>query len=79
MSDQNAKKGQRVLPIGEGPLGFIVYFDFKPGWDQERVKQGPAGFIDTMRKEPTFVNFFRLQDRANPNRVVLYETWNCSK
>ena len=79
MSDQSVTKEERVVSIGEGPLGFIVYFDFKSGWDQERAKQGPADFIDTMRQEPTFVNFFRMQDRANPNRVVLYETWNCSK
>jgi quinol monooxygenase YgiN len=69
-----------MAPVGAGNLlGFIVRFDFKPGWQEERKKQGLVDFIDTMIQEPTFVNFFRLEDRANPNRVVLYETWNCSK
>jgi quinol monooxygenase YgiN len=79
MSDQTVTKEQRMVAVGEGPLGFIVHFDFKPGWQEERAKHGRTDFIDTMRKEPTFVNFFRLEDRTNPNRVVLYETWNCSK
>ena len=67
------------MPVGETPLGFIVHFDFKPGWEEERARQGYVDFIETMRQEPTFVNFFRLEHRANSNRVVLYETWNCSK
>jgi quinol monooxygenase YgiN len=79
MSDQSVGKEPRVVPVGAGPLGFIVHFDFKPGWEEERTRQGYIDFIETMRQEPTFVNFFRLEDRANPNRVVLYETWNCSK
>jgi quinol monooxygenase YgiN len=79
MSDQSVSKEQHVVPVGKGPLGFIVHFDFKPGWEQEWAKQGSVGFIDTMRQESTFVNFFRLADRTNPNRVVIYETWNCSK
>lgn len=79
MSDQSVTKERRVVPAGEGLLGFIVYFDFKPGWEEERTRQGYVDFIETMRQEPTLVNFFRLEDRANPNRVVLYETWNCSK
>ena len=69
-----------AVPIGAGePLGFIVRFDFKPGWEEERKKRGYVDFIDTMIQEPTFVSFFRLQDRTNPNRMVLYETWNCTK
>jgi quinol monooxygenase YgiN len=79
MSDQTVTRDQRIVPVGEGPLGFIVHFDFKPGWEEERTKQGYVDFIKTTRKEPTFVYFFRLEDRTNPNRVVLYETWNCSK
>ena len=79
-SDQNIAKAPSVVPVGEGNLfGFIVHFDFRPGWEEERTKQGYVDFIDTMMQEPTFVNFFRLEDRINPNRVVLYETWNCSK
>ena len=79
MSDQSVAKERRVVPVGEGPLGFIVHFNFKPGWEEERTRQGYVDFIETMRQEPTFVSFFRLEDQANPNRVVLYETWNCSK
>ena len=80
MSDQPITKASSIVPVDErGPLGFIVRFDFKPGWEQERKKRGYVDFIDTMIEEPTFVNFFRLQDQTNPNRMVLYETWNCSK
>jgi quinol monooxygenase YgiN len=79
MSDPTVTNEQRIPPVGEGPLGFIVHFDYKPGWREERAKHGRADFIDTMRQEPTFVNFFQLEDRTNPDRVVLYETWNCSK
>jgi quinol monooxygenase YgiN len=80
VSDQNIERNFSIVPVGEGNLfGFIVRFDFKPGWEEERKKQGLVDFIDTMIQEPTFVNFFRLEDRTDPNRVVLYETWNCSK
>jgi quinol monooxygenase YgiN len=79
VSDPVVLKDTPAQPAGSGPLGFIVHFDFKVGWEEERAKQGLVDFIDTMIQEPTFVNFFRLQDRANPNRVALYETWNCSK
>jgi len=69
MSDQSVAKERRVVPVGEGPLGFIVHFNFKPGWEEERTRQGYVDFIETMRQEPTFVSFFRLEDQANPNRV----------
>jgi hypothetical protein len=79
MSDQHLKHVS-VAPVAKGgPLGFIVRFDFKPGWQEEAKKRGFVGFIETMKQEPTFVNFFRLHDKTNPNRIVIYETWNCSK
>lgn len=80
MSDQSIERDSSIVPVGEGNLfGFIVRFNFKPGWEEERTRQGYVDFIATMIQEPTFVNFFRLEDRTQPNRVVLYETWNCSK
>lgn len=79
MSDQQLTHPS-VAPVAKGgPLGVIVRFDFKPGWQEEAKKRGFVGFIETMKQEPTFVNFFRLHDQTNPNRMVIYETWNCSR
>jgi quinol monooxygenase YgiN len=79
-ADQSVTSDHVVGPVDRRNLfGFIVRFDFKSGWEEEAKKQGLVDFIDIMIQEPTLVNFFRLQDRANPNRFVLYETWNCSK
>jgi hypothetical protein len=77
MSHQGIRSQSRVTQ-GE-PLGFIVHFNFKIEWEEERAKRGLVDFIDEMTKESTFINFFRLRDRTNANRVALYETWSCSK
>jgi len=61
------------------PFGFIVNFRYVPNWRQAAEKRGAVNFMDTMYREPTFVSFYRLRDRNDPTRAVLYETWNCCK
>jgi quinol monooxygenase YgiN len=59
-------------------IGFIVHYQVKPGCEEAWLDQGRE-VIEAMRTEPAFVNFFQLQDRTDPTRLVLYETWNCTK
>jgi quinol monooxygenase YgiN len=59
-------------------IGFIVHFHLKPESIEQWLNTSQE-VVTAMAVEPTFVNFFRLQDRTNPSRFVLYETWNCTK
>ncbi len=59
-------------------IGFIVHLQFKPGGHEE-VQQVEQGAVDAMIQEPAFINYFQLQDEADPTRFALYETWKGNK
>lgn len=59
-------------------IAFIVYLPAKP----ERFAETKARLLDVvhqMSAEPDFVNTWVHQRQDEPNTLVLYETWNCSK
>jgi quinol monooxygenase YgiN len=59
-------------------VAFIVYLPAKP----ERFDETRERLLDVvhqMSAEPDFVNTWVHQLRDDPNTLVLYETWNCSK
>jgi hypothetical protein len=35
--------------------------------------------VDNMAKEPDFINTWVHEDQAEPDTIVLYETWACSR
>lgn len=59
-------------------VAFIVYLPAKP----ERFAETRERLLDVvhqMSTEPDFVNTWVHQLQDEPNTLVLYETWNCSK
>ena len=59
-------------------VAFIVYLSAKP----ERFDETRERLLDVvyqMSAEPDFVNTWVHQLQDDPNTLVLYETWNCSK
>ncbi|AWY43989.1 antibiotic biosynthesis monooxygenase [Pseudomonas putida] len=59
-------------------VAFIVYLPSKP----ERLAETRERLLDIvhqMSAEPDFVNTWVHQLQDEPNTLVLYETWNCSK
>jgi len=59
-------------------VAFIVYLPAKP----ERFDETRERLLDVvyqMSAEPDFVNTWVHQLQDDPNTLVLYETWNCSK
>lgn len=65
-------------PSVQNKIGFIVHFQFKP---DALASVGDVGqrLSEEMVKEPSFVNYFQLQDETDPTKFVLYETWTDSK
>jgi len=59
-------------------VAFIVYLPAKP----ERFAETKKRLLDVvhqMSAEPDFVNTWVHQLQDEPNTLVLYETWKCSK
>jgi quinol monooxygenase YgiN len=59
-------------------VAFIVYLPAKPERFAE-MKERLLDVVHQMSAEPDFVNTWVHQLQDNPNTLVLYETWNCSK
>lgn len=57
---------------------FIVYLPAKPERFAE-MKERLLDVVHQMSSEPDFVNTWVHQLQDDPNTLVLYETWNCSK
>jgi quinol monooxygenase YgiN len=59
-------------------VAFIVYLPAKPERFAE-MKERLLDVVHQMSAEPDFINTWVHQLQDDPNTLVLYETWNCSK
>ncbi|MFJ2690404.1 putative quinol monooxygenase [Pseudomonas sp. NPDC087336] len=59
-------------------VAFIVYLPAKPERFAE-TRQRLLDVVHQMSAEPDFINTWVHQLQDEPNTLVLYETWNCSK
>ncbi|WP_295998805.1 antibiotic biosynthesis monooxygenase [Rugamonas sp.] len=59
-------------------VAFIVRLQARPE-ERERMRTMLFDVVDAMAKEPDFINTWVHEDQAEPNTVVLYETWACSR
>ncbi|CRL47434.1 antibiotic biosynthesis monooxygenase [Pseudomonas sp. P154a] len=59
-------------------VAFIVYLPAKPERFAE-TRERLLEVVHQMSAEPDFVNTWVHQLQDDPNTLVLYETWNCSK
>lgn len=57
----------------------IVYFQLKSNSDKQAFLDILKPLFDTMSKEPNFVNAIVHENVDNPDEIVAYEIWNCSK
>lgn len=59
-------------------VAFIVHLPFKP----DRTAQGRQMVMDIVRamsREPEFINAWVNEMQDEPDTLVLYETWACSR
>lgn len=59
-------------------VAFIVYLPSRPERFAE-TRERLLAVVHQMSAEPDFVNTWVHQRQDEPNTLVLYETWNCSK
>jgi quinol monooxygenase YgiN len=59
---------------GREKFPFFVFFHLKPGKERE-FRLVLDDLLDRMSEEPSFINYFLLQDENEPTRFVIYETW----
>lgn len=57
----------------------LARFQLKPNTSKETFFENLKPLFDTMSKEPTFVNGIVQENIDNPDEIVFYEIWNCSK
>jgi len=65
-------------PTGAEQVSFVVYLPMKP----EQKARGRAMLMEVvtaMAEEPDFINTWVHEKQDDPDVVVLYETWACSK
>lgn len=77
-----AAVGQPAAASAQTPpadlLSFVVYLPAKP---EVRVRMRKMLFevLDAMAREPDFVNTWVHEKIDEPNTLVLYETWACTR
>ncbi|MES2071821.1 MAG: antibiotic biosynthesis monooxygenase [Pseudomonadota bacterium] len=59
-------------------ISFIVHLPAKPE-ARERMHKMLFEVLDAMAKEPDFINTWVHEDLSEPDTVVLYENWACSR
>ncbi|MBI3348092.1 MAG: antibiotic biosynthesis monooxygenase [Burkholderiales bacterium] len=62
----------------QAQVSFVVHLPFKP----ERTAQGRQMVMDIVRemsREPEFINTWINEMQDEPDTLVLYETWACSR
>ena len=59
-------------------VSFIVHLPTKPE-HRDRMRAMLTAVVDTMAREPDFVNTWVHEDLNDPDTLVLYETWACSR
>lgn len=59
-------------------VSFIVYLPTRPE-ARERMRKMLFEVVGTMAKEPDFINTWVHEDLNDPDMIVNYETWACSR
>jgi quinol monooxygenase YgiN len=59
-------------------VSFIVYLPTRPE-AREKMRKVLFDVVETMAKEPDFINTWVHEDLNDPNMIVNYETWACSR
>ena len=59
-------------------IAFIVHLPGKPGHAEE-LEQRLLDVLDAMSKEPDFVSTYLHRSADDPDTLVLYEVWACSR
>lgn len=70
-----------TTPTGTTPsetVSFIVYLPTRPQ-ARERMREMLFDVVRTMAREPDFINTWVHEDLDDPDTIVNYETWACSR
>jgi quinol monooxygenase YgiN len=59
-------------------LSFVVHLPIRPS-QRDRARKMVFDIIETMSREPDFVNTWVHEDMAARDTLVNYETWACSR
>ncbi|SEB25993.1 putative quinol monooxygenase [Variovorax sp. YR216] len=59
-------------------VSFIVYLPVKPE-ARERMREMMFEVLEAMSAEPDFINTWAHEDLDDPNLIVNYETWACTR
>lgn len=59
-------------------VSFIVHLPTKPA-QRERMRTMLMNVFDTMAHEPDFINAWVHEELDDPDTLVVYETWACSR
>lgn len=59
-------------------VAFVVRLTAKPE-TSARLRTMLADVVETMSREPDFINTWVHEDLSDPHTVILYETWACSR
>lgn len=59
-------------------VAFVVRLPARPE-KREQMRAMLFDVVDNMAKEPDFINTWVHEDQAEPDTIVLYETWACSR
>ena len=62
----------------DNAVSFVVYIPMKPS-AKVHGRELLMAVVDAMSREPDFVNTWVHELHDDPNVVVLYETWACTK
>ena len=61
-----------------GTVAFVVRLPARPE-KREQMRAMLFDVVEAMAKEPDFINTWVHEDQAEPDTIVLYETWACSR
>ncbi len=59
-------------------IAFIVHLPGKPE-HRDELESGLLDVLEQMAKEPDFINTFLHRSADDPDTLILYETWACSR
>lgn len=74
----DATKPPAQAPLEGERVSFVVYIPLKPE-ARERGRALILRVLQAMSSEPDFVRTWMHEDMADPNVIVNYETWACSR
>jgi quinol monooxygenase YgiN len=74
----NTANTSQENPPGDANVSFVVYIPLKPE-ARERGRELLLRVIDAMSAEPDFVRTWVHEDMSEPDVIVNYETWACTR